>query len=217
VARGRALVPLGAAMAHESDPRFRVLHALRIKGFAKADLLAELAAVQQPDVEAQLAEFQAAELAQFREARALWQLTAKGRDVHAAQLTVDAEPVREALRAPYEAFLELNESFKELCGAWQLRNGSPNDHSDDVYDKGVINRLLATDARAQPIVEAMGVELTRLAPYGPRLAATARRVADGDHQRFTGVMCGSYHDVWMELHEDLILTLGVDRAAEGSF
>ena len=28
-------------------------------------------------------------------------------------------------------------------------------------------------------------------------------------------MCGSYHDVWMELHEDLILTLGVDRAEGG--
>ena len=39
----------------------------------------------------------------------------------------------------------------------------------------------------------------------------------GDHQLFTGVMCGSYHDVWMELHEDLILTLGIDRAEEGSF
>ena len=25
---------------------------------------------------------------------------------------------------------------------------------------------------------------------------------------FTGVMCGSYHDVWMELHEDLILIPG---------
>jgi hypothetical protein len=42
-------------------------------------------------------------------------------------------------------------------------------------------------------------------------------VARGDHQLFTGVMCGSYHDVWMELHEDLILTLGIDRAKEGSF
>ena len=39
----------------------------------------------------------------------------------------------------------------------------------------------------------------------------------GDHHLFTGVMCGSYHDVWMELHEDLILTLGIDRAKEGSF
>jgi hypothetical protein len=34
---------------------------------------------------------------------------------------------------------------------------------------------------------------------------------------FTGVMCGSFHDIWMELHEDLILTQGIDRATEGSF
>ena len=64
---------------------------------------------------------------------------------------------------------------------------------------------------------AMGEEMVRLGRYGPRLAVTAERVAGGDHHLFTGVMCGSYHDVWMELHEDLILTLGIDRAAEGSF
>jgi hypothetical protein len=34
---------------------------------------------------------------------------------------------------------------------------------------------------------------------------------------FTGVMCGSFHDIWMELHEDLIQLLGVDRHAEGSY
>ena len=34
---------------------------------------------------------------------------------------------------------------------------------------------------------------------------------------FTGVMCGSYHDVWMELHKDLVQLLGVDRHAEGSY
>jgi len=39
----------------------------------------------------------------------------------------------------------------------------------------------------------------------------------GETKMFTGVMCGSYHDVWMELHEDLILTQGIDRTAEGSF
>jgi hypothetical protein len=39
----------------------------------------------------------------------------------------------------------------------------------------------------------------------------------GANNMFTGVMCGSFHDVWMELHEDLILTQGIDRAAEGSF
>jgi hypothetical protein len=39
----------------------------------------------------------------------------------------------------------------------------------------------------------------------------------GERNLFTGVMCGSYHDVWMELHEDLILTLRIDRTSEGSF
>jgi len=59
--------------------------------------------------------------------------------------------------------------------------------------------------------------LGRLAPYAPRLDATCRLVQDGQQNMFTGVMCGSFHDVWMELHEDLILTQGIDRSAEGSF
>jgi hypothetical protein len=42
-------------------------------------------------------------------------------------------------------------------------------------------------------------------------------VKAGEQKQFTGVMCSSYHDVWMELHEDLILTLRIDRVAEGSF
>ena len=59
--------------------------------------------------------------------------------------------------------------------------------------------------------------MARFGPYGPRLHEAAEKVQGGDHHLFTGVMCSSYHDVWMELHEDLILTLGIDRAKEGSF
>ena len=82
----------------------------------------------------------------------------------------------------------------------------------------MIDRLLVIDDEAQPVVGAVGADgrpsrLVRAAPGG----RTARKVAAGDHHLFTGVMCGSYHDVWMELHEDLILTLGIDRAKEGSF
>jgi hypothetical protein len=76
---------------------------------------------------------------------------------------------------------------------------------------------VALDAAAQPIVASLGAALARLSPYGPRLAQTCQRLAAGETNMFTGVMCGSYHDVWMELHEDLILTQGIDRAAEGSF
>ena len=98
-----------------------------------------------------------------------------------------------------------------------MRTGQPNDHTDTAYDTDVRLRLQALDRDAAPVVARMGDVLARLAPYGPRLARTCQRVLDGETDMFTGVMCGSYHDVWMELHEDLILTLGIDRAAEGSF
>ena len=63
----------------------------------------------------------------------------------------------------------------------------------------------------------LGEMFKRFSGYAPRLAETCRKVIDGETKMFTGVMCGSYHDVWMELHEDLILTQGIDRAQEGSF
>ena len=205
-------------MAYESAPQFRTLHALRIKGFAKAETLAELADLAVAEVDAHLADLQARDLAIFREPRALWQLTPSGRAFHAAALDSDLDGTDEGrLHAHYQAFLGRNEEFKNLCGDWQLRDGNPNDHSDAAYDREVLDRLVALDASARPIVSAMGEVLARLAPYAPRLEHVCRRVVAGETNMFTGVMCGSYHDVWMELHEDLILTQRIDRAREGSF
>jgi hypothetical protein len=206
-------------MGIASEPRFRVLHALRIKGFAKVDVLSELSGLPSAEVESHLAALQSEELAMFREARALWQLSPKGREAHGAALAADVKQagLQEGLHADYEEFLELNDGFKALCGDWQLRDGNPNDHSDAAYDAAVVARLQGIDGRAQPILARMGSAVDRFAGYGPRLAVAARNVADGDHHLFTGVMCNSYHDIWMELHEDLILSLGIDRAKEGSF
>ena len=33
----------------------------------------------------------------------------------------------------------------------------------------------------------------------------------GDHDRMTKPLNNSYHDIWMEMHEDLIATLGLKR------
>jgi len=206
-------------MSHASDPFFRTFHALRIKGFAKADTIAEVADLPQAVVDQHLQDLQGREWAQFREARELWQLTAVGREEHRIALAEDVAGTHVAaeLHSEYERFLVLNERFKALCGDWQLRDGQPNDHSDAAYDAGVVARLVALDEEAGPVVAAMGEVLPRLTPYGRRLTATRVRVVAGETKMFTGVMCGSYHDVWMELHEDLILTQGIDRAAEGSF
>jgi hypothetical protein len=206
-------------MPHASDPFFRTFHALRIKGFAKAEIVAEVADLPQSLVDTHLADLAAREWAMYREARQLWQLTPAGREEHKLALVADVGHLGIAteLGPAYHRFLQLNEQFKALCGDWQLRDGAPNDHGDATYDRAVVDRLVALDEAAAPVLVEFAGVLERLVPYGPRLASTCRKVVAGEANMFTGVMCGSYHDVWMELHEDLILTQGIDRSAEGSF
>ena len=206
-------------MSLHSDPFFRTFHALRIKGFAKAEVVAEVADLPLSIVEVHLNDLQDREWAMYREARQLWQLTPVGREEHLTALVADVGHlhIAERLHDTYEVFLGINERFKALCGDWQLKGGAPNDHADAAYDQEVVGRLVALNDEAIPVVRQMAEVLDRLHAYAPRLASTCQRVVSGETNMFTGVMCGSYHDVWMELHEDLILTQGIDRSAEGSF
>lgn len=207
------------SMALESQPRFRVHHALRIKGFVKVENIVELCGLSEDEVIEHLKAMQEEGHTNYREARGLWQLTPDGREAWVVALEEDVcrAGFREALADKYHRFLEMNESFKALCADWQLRNGEPNDHSDAAYDEQCIKRLGALDDEAQPICHAFAEIAKRFDGYAARLTGSRTALEAGDQRMFTGVMCGSYHDVWMELHEDLILTQGIDRAAEGSF
>jgi hypothetical protein len=205
-------------MAQVSDARFLTHHALRIKGFALSSAVAEVADRPLTIVEQNLSMMQAEGHANFRELKSLWQITPEGREVHISLLAADLEGVRlAALGDLYGHFLEYNASVKHLCTDWQLRDGEPNDHTDATYDAHVLDRLVALHERVVPVIDAMAGVVGRLAPYGRRLDVAQSAVRAGDLGKFTGVMCGSYHDVWMELHEDLILTQGIDRSREGSF
>jgi hypothetical protein len=211
-------------MAHQSDPHLLVSHALHVKGFGTVEDIARITGLSEPKVESQLIPMLEQGLAQFKEARGLWMPTAEGKQVAADLVARELKDsgVEEGLREAYPAFLALNEKFKELCGDWQLLPGdgdnrAPNDHSDAAYDAGVIARLVELDRNAQGVCVAFTDQLTRYEPYAPRLTTAIEKVKAGDQKQFTGVMCGSYHDVWMELHQDLLLTLGIDRAEEGSY
>lgn len=195
------------------------LHALRIKGFATTDTIAEVAAVDSQQVNDQLVEWEAAGWVRFREGRNLWQLTDAGRAEHARLLALDNQHsgALVELKRVYPEFLVINDEFKQLCTDWQVRAGDVNDHADPAYDTGVIERLRSLHAQVLPVLATAYQALARLEPYHGRLESTLDRLCAGDTSMFTGVMCGSYHDVWMELHEDLILTQGIDRSTEGSF
>jgi hypothetical protein len=117
-------------------------------------------------------------------------------------------------------FLEIHAQFERLCVAWHTFNGQPNDHSSAEYDAAVIENLSHLHTSAEPVIGTFGAVFEHLNAYAPRLESVLVRILDGEPNMFTGVMCGSYRDVWMELHEDLILTVtpgtGVDRSAEGT-
>lgn len=208
----------GTSSGYAPDPHFLTHHALRIKGFATSESLGAIVALGIDEVEKHLATLAQSGLALFREARSLWQLTPQGRENHRLALQQDIASLDiAALHPQYRDFLHVNETFKSLCGDWQLKDGQPNDHADSTYDSKVVSRLVDLNGAAQPLVTAMTSVVPRLAPYAGRLDDACRAVVQGAHHLFTGVMCGSFHDIWMELHEDLILTQGIDRAAEGSF
>ncbi len=193
----------------------RVLHALRIKGMLTAPAAAAICATDEATVEAELQQVVAQGFANYMEPRQMWLITPEGRAAHPDVLAEMIDGL-DLGALPYQRFLELNDDFKRLCTDWQLRNGEPNDHTDEAYDAKILERLGLLDDEAQPIVSTIGAVTTWMAPYGPRLAEARARLTGGDQKALTGVMCDSYHDVWMELHEDLILTQGIDRAAEGS-
>jgi pyruvate,orthophosphate dikinase len=199
-----------------ADGAFRVIHALKIKGLVDADTLAEVAAVPEDFVEEELTRLLDAGLCRYLEARGLWQLTPAGVAAHKRQLPGAPPEDIALLREVYERFLEVNVAFKRLCNAWQVRDDALNDHLDIDYDRTCVGRLVAHHDAADEILAGMESAVGRLRTYRPRLDTAVAAVTGGDTSRFAGVMKRSYHDVWMELHEDLITVLGIDRAAEGS-
>ena len=208
-----ASVPVASAAA--TAAAFPVLHALRIKGMADVPTLAAITGAAADSVGTALHELSSRAEVAHVEARDVWRLTADGRSAHAAALSAEIAGL-DLAALPYERFLAANADFKQICTDWQVRDGEPNDHGDAVYDQAVLDRLVALDDAVEPILHEIADTLAWMARYRSRLSAALQRLLDGDPRAFTGVLCDSYHDVWMELHEDLILTQGIDRAAEGS-
>jgi phosphoenolpyruvate-protein kinase (PTS system EI component) len=201
----------------DDEARFLVLHALRIKGFSNSATVAELSTVDVERTASILNELAESGHTKYFEARDLWQLTPEGKERHAAEIVDAAAEHGTGLLAHYEPFLELNTQLKELCTAWQTRGGEPNDHTDEAYDAERLAELDRLNVACAPVLDGFAAVVPRFAAYRHRLTGAAARAVNGETKMFTGVMCGSFHDIWMELHEDLIQLLSIDRHAEGSY
>ena len=195
-----------------------VMHVLRIKGFATVEGVTESTGAAAESVSSMLALLIQQGHVQFFEARGLYKLSAAGLDAHSTWMADQmVDDHRRLFHQSYGPFLTLNSSFKELCSLWQTRHGAPNDHSDPDYDARCIAELGELLSRSLEVLAGFTSASRRFELYSHRLRAAYARLEAGDTRMFTGVMCGSFHDVWMELHEDLVQLLGIDRVQEGSF
>jgi DNA-binding MarR family transcriptional regulator len=208
-------------VSHPSTQQFLVLHGVRLKGFAEPDALATLWELDESDVANELKKLADAALVSHREGRVSgWSLTPEGRARHAALAAeeLDAADAREAVKAAYEEFLGVNPDLLGACTAWQLKSvGNAqvvNEHDDPAYDFAVIEQLAAVHARVRPILDALSDALERFGRYPVRLETALGHVQAGVTEWFTKPLIDSYHTVWFELHEDLLSTLGLHRAAE---
>lgn len=206
-------------MSHRSDPRFLVLHGLRLKGFAAEMALARLSGMAPGEVGSHLEKLQADGLAHHRDGRITgWALTAAGRVHHAEHVAAEVEAAgcRPAVESAYRRFVNINPTFLAVCTDWQVRRGPDggqalNDHADPAYDASVIARLGEIDDAVGPICADLAAAMERFAWYGPRLREARDQVEAGRTEWFTGALIESYHTVWFELHEDLLATLGISR------
>lgn len=195
----------GQNMSFTSQQEFEVLHGLRIKGMTQPEEIAVSTGLDAGLVEAVLDAAVEQDRARNRTGGRVqgYMLTAAGRERH-AELRPDHVPAQQdQLAAAYDAFLAPNHEFKALTTKWQTEaDGDP-----DV----VLPDLIAIDNAVGQILDEAATSVPRMKLYAPRFTRALHSFQNGETSALARPMSGSYHDVWMELHEDLLQLLGLER------
>lgn len=207
----------------ESTPELLTLHAVRLKGMADdAEVAArfELDPVLAGEL---LLDFQAFGWITSVEfaGTAGWTLTERGRSENERQLASElaASNSNSSVRRAYMTFFSQNDRLLRACTDWQLRpNGTDplavNEHTDEEWDQRVLTTLSSLSDELRPVCQELGGRFVRFRGYDARFAAALARVEQGEHSWVARPRVDSCHTVWMELHEDLVATLGIRRGVE---
>lgn len=181
-------------------------------GFASVDRVAYVTGL--PDAESHLLDLAVAGLVTYSPGDfGGWGLTEAGNVEITERLAAELEAAgaRDTITKAYNDFLVLNPELLDLCAAWQTRGGStPNDHTDAAYDARVLDRFIDLHGRVTAVCAELSSALPRFDRYRTRLTGALVRVKAGKLDYVTDNM-ESYHVIWFQLHEDLLVTLGIPR------
>lgn len=194
-----------------------VLHTLRCMGFTDLTRIADVTGRSVPETESHLIDLAVAGFVTKTPGPfGGWGVTERGRteDARLVAEEVDATGSYPAVAGAYASFLALNPELLDLCSAWHMRtvNGVPelNDHGDAAYDGRVLARFVDLHSRVTPVCESLTGALPRFGSYHPRLLAALARAEKGEMEHLADSTT-SYHAVWFQLHEDLLVTMGIPR------
>ncbi|WP_459800739.1 transcriptional regulator [Herbidospora sp. RD11066] len=181
-----------------------VLNTLRCMGFTTLPRLAQATGRGESDVQSELIDLAVAGLVIYEPGYfGGWGVTPAGKTEHAARVAaeLDAAGARPAVTEALDRFLPLNTELLDLCTAWQTGTAG---------DARVLSLLADLDRRADTVLATLARALSRFAGYRPRLTEALTRANAGEREFVTDDMA-SYHVIWFQLHEDLLVTLGIPR------
>lgn len=211
-------------MAPSSEPGLLVLHALALMRVADEEAVAERFGLDPGEARELLLDGEARGWVQRLRLADLsgWTLTTSGSREHSNRLALEMADVeaRRAVRAVYEDFIPLNERFLAAMTHWKVRPTllepqAANDHRDPRWDERVLIGLHVLVREARPLCARLEQVLDRFGGYADRLTTAVRQVDRGDMAWLDQLRNVSLHAVWLELFDDLRMSLQVEEAAGG--
>lgn len=210
-------------MTHHSEPQLLVLHAVRVLGFADTDAIVARSQVPDGDAKEILREAKQCNWIEYSSFADLagWSLTEAGKQENERQLAIEREIAdpNGAIRGAYLYFRSLNAQLLSAVTDWQIHptptdSFATNDHSDREWDAQVLAELTELSTELPPLVSSLSRVLARFSGYDHRFSAALSKAKNGDARWVDKSDIDSCHRVWFQLHEDLVVTLGIDRFAE---
>ncbi len=206
-----------------SDPRNLALHGARVLGFASTTRIASRYGVDIDTVDQSLQDFEAHGWVRHTSfaGDSGWSLTESGRTENELRLAaeLDAAGARTTVRRVHAEFVPLNQRFTTACTNWQIRptRADPvarNDHTDWRWDERVLRTLTSLERTIGELCNRLAACLRRFDGYADRYSAALARVNAGQRRWIDDPEVDSCHTVWIQLHEDLLATLGLPRGTD---
>lgn len=210
-------------MPAASSPALLTLHALRLLGHGDEAAIARRFGLDRDEVAELLLDDEAfgwVTRVAFGSS-GTWTLTPAGRAAEERMLAHElvATGAGNAVARARTAFIPLDVRFQAACSHWHIRPrpGQPlaaNDHANYVWDSRVTDEFIRLGREFAPIAADLAAHLARFDRYAGRYDAAVRHVGRGETRWVDAVEVDSCRSVWLEFHEDLLSTLGIEHGEE---